>query len=157
MCINLPSQHDFATPFHDTHSATGVVFSICRHKSCGLGRKTQDRGNSDATLAYVEAEPLADTADTAEPADVAFVKVNRHGMTVCEVRGFGRQNRHTETYRGSKYVVDFLPKIKIDVVVVDQNLEQAVKVIVQTAKTGKIGEDKVLISNVEEALMPSSA
>lgn len=73
------------------------------------------------------------------------------GMTVCEVRGFGRQNRHTETYRGNEYTVDFLPKIKIDLVVVDQNAEQVVKVIINSAKTGKISDDKVLISDVEEA------
>ena len=73
------------------------------------------------------------------------------GMTVCEVKGFGRQNRHTETYRGSEYTVDFLPKIKIDLVVVDQNAQRAVKVIMKSAKTGKIGDDKVFISDVEEA------
>ena len=72
-------------------------------------------------------------------------------MTVCEVKGFGRQNRHNETYRGSEYTVDFLPKIKIDLVVADQYAERAVKVIIQSAKTGKIGDDKVLISDVEEA------
>jgi nitrogen regulatory protein P-II 1 len=74
------------------------------------------------------------------------------GMTVCEVKGFGRQNRHTEAYRGSEYTVDFLPKIKIDLVVVDQNVEQAVNAIIKSAKTGKIGDDKVLISDVEEAM-----
>jgi len=72
-------------------------------------------------------------------------------MTVCEVKGFGRQNRHTETYRGSEYTVDFLPKVKIDLVVVDQNAGRAVEVIIKSARTGKIGDDKVFISDVEEA------
>ena len=81
----------------------------------------------------------------------ALEEIGIDGMTVCEVRGFGRQNRHTETYRGNEYTVDFLPKIKIDLVVVDQNAEQVVKVIIKSAKTGKIGDDKVLISDVEEA------
>ena len=81
----------------------------------------------------------------------ALEEIGIDGMTVCEVKGFGRQNRHTESYRGSEYTVDFLPKIKIDLVVGDQNAERAVKVISQSAKTGKTGDDKIFISNVEEA------
>ena len=81
----------------------------------------------------------------------ALQEIGVDGMTVCEVKGFGRQNRHTETYRGTEYTVDFLPRIKIDLVVVEQNAEQALKVIIQSAKTGKIGEDKVFISDVNEA------
>ena len=81
----------------------------------------------------------------------ALEEIGIDGMTVCEVRGFGRQNRHTESYRGREYTVDFLPKIKIDLVVVDQNAERAVKAIVNSAKTGKIGDHKVLISDVAEA------
>jgi len=81
----------------------------------------------------------------------ALQEIGVDGMTVCEVKGFGRQNRHTETYRGTEYTVDFLPRIKIDLVVVEQNAEQALKVIIKSAKTGKIGEDKVFISDVKEA------
>jgi len=81
----------------------------------------------------------------------ALGEIGIDGMTVCEVKGFGPQNRHTESYRGSEYTVDFLPKIKIDLVVGDQNAERAVKVIIQSAKTDKMGDDKVFISNVEEA------
>lgn len=77
-------------------------------------------------------------------------------MTVCEVRGFGLQNRHKETYRGSEFTVDFLPKVRIDLVVVDQNAEEVVKAIFKFAKTGKINDDKVLISNVEEARCASA-
>jgi nitrogen regulatory protein P-II 1 len=73
------------------------------------------------------------------------------GMTVCEVRGFGRQNRHKETYRCKEYTINFLPMIKIDLIVADENVEQAVKVIVQSAKTGSGGDGKVLISEVTEA------
>jgi len=72
-------------------------------------------------------------------------------MTVCEVRGFGRQNRHKESYRGKEYTVNFLPMVKIDFVVVDERVEQAVKVIIQSAKTGSGGDGKVLISDVKEA------
>ena len=74
------------------------------------------------------------------------------GMTVTEVKGFGRQKGHTEIYRGSEYTVDFLPKIKLELVVADPSAERAVDVIVKSAKTGKIGDGKVFVSNVEEAI-----
>ena len=73
-------------------------------------------------------------------------------MTVSEVKGFGRQKGHTEIYRGSEYTVDFLPKIKIEVVLADSLLESAVAAIVKAAKTGKIGDGKVFVSPVEEAV-----
>ncbi|MGO9585424.1 MAG: P-II family nitrogen regulator [Limisphaerales bacterium] len=81
----------------------------------------------------------------------ALGEIGIDGMTVCEVKGFGRQNRHIEAYRGSEYTVGFLPKIKIDLVVVDQSVEQAVTAIIKSSKTGKLGDDKVLISDVKEA------
>jgi nitrogen regulatory protein P-II 1 len=73
-------------------------------------------------------------------------------MTVSEVKGFGRQKGHTEIYRGSEYTVDFLPKIKIEVVVTDSLLDGALAAIVKSAKTGKIGDGKVFVSAVEEAI-----
>jgi nitrogen regulatory protein P-II 1 len=73
------------------------------------------------------------------------------GMTVLEVKGFGRQKGHTEIYRGSEYTVDFLPKIKIEVVLPDAMASQAVDAIIKAAKTGKIGDGKVFISTVENA------
>lgn len=81
----------------------------------------------------------------------ALEEIGIDGMTVCEVKGFGRQNRHTETYRGGEYTLDFLPRLKIDLVVEDQNAEQAVNAIIKSARTGKMGDDKVLISDVREA------
>jgi len=74
------------------------------------------------------------------------------GMTVTEVKGFGRQKGHTEIYRGSEYTVDFLPKIKLEIVLPDERVDAAVKAIVTAAKTGKIGDGKVFVSNVEEAI-----
>jgi nitrogen regulatory protein P-II 1 len=74
------------------------------------------------------------------------------GMTVTEVKGFGRQKGHTEIYRGSEYTVDFLPKIKVEVVLPDPMLQEAVDVIVKAAKTGKIGDGKVFVYNVEETI-----
>ena len=74
------------------------------------------------------------------------------GMTVTEVKGFGRQKGHTEIYRGSEYTVDFLPKVRIEVVVADNRVEGAVAAIVKAAKTGKIGDGKVFVSKIEEAI-----
>jgi nitrogen regulatory protein P-II 1 len=74
------------------------------------------------------------------------------GMTVSEVKGFGRQKGHTEIYRGSEYTVDFLPKIKIEVVVADSRVSEAVDAIVKAAKTGKIGDGKVFVSPIENAI-----
>ena len=74
------------------------------------------------------------------------------GMTVSEVRGFGRQKGHTEIYRGSEYTVDFLPKIKLEVVVTDDVVAKAVAAIIAAAKTGKIGDGKIFVSPVEEAI-----
>lgn len=71
------------------------------------------------------------------------------GMTITEVRGFGRQKGHTEIYRGSEYTVDFLPKLKLEIVVSDSNAQNALKAIVAAAKTGKIGDGKVFISTIE--------
>jgi nitrogen regulatory protein PII len=74
------------------------------------------------------------------------------GMTVTEVKGFGRQKGHTEIYRGSEYTVDFLPKMKIEVVLPDERVKEAVDAIVKGAKTGKIGDGKVFISTIENAV-----
>jgi nitrogen regulatory protein P-II 1 len=81
----------------------------------------------------------------------ALGEIGIDGMTVCEVKGYGRQNRHTETYRSGEYTLDFLPKLRIDLVVGDQNAERAVNAIIKSAGTGKMGNDKVLISDVKEA------
>jgi len=82
----------------------------------------------------------------------ALAEVGVEGMTVSEVKGFGRQKGHTEIYRGSEYTVDFLPKIKIDIVVADTQLDSAVAAIIKAAKTGKIGDGKVFVSTIENAI-----
>jgi nitrogen regulatory protein PII len=82
----------------------------------------------------------------------ALAELGVEGMTVSEVKGFGRQKGHTEIYRGSEYTVDFLPKIKIEVVLADSLVESAVNAIVNAAKTGKIGDGKVFVVPVEEAI-----
>jgi nitrogen regulatory protein P-II 1 len=82
----------------------------------------------------------------------ALAGVGVAGMTVSEVKGFGRQKGHTEIYRGSEYTVDFLPKIKIEVVLADSQVSSAVEAIVKAAKTGKIGDGKVFVSPVDNAI-----
>ncbi len=82
----------------------------------------------------------------------ALAEVGIEGMTVSEVKGFGRQKGHTEIYRGSEYAMDFLPKIKIDLVVTDQLSARAVETITKAAKTGKIGDGKIFISAIEDAV-----
>ena len=74
------------------------------------------------------------------------------GMTVTEVKGFGRQKGHTELYRGAEYMVDFLPKVKIEIVVSDDMLEMCIETIMKTAQTGKIGDGKIFIYNVEQVI-----
>jgi nitrogen regulatory protein P-II 1 len=82
----------------------------------------------------------------------ALGEVGIEGMTVTEVKGFGRQKGHTEIYRGSEYTVDFLPKIKIEIVVADGRMDAAIGAIVKSARSGKIGDGKVFVTNVEQAV-----
>lgn len=82
----------------------------------------------------------------------ALTEAGVHGMTVSEVKGFGRQKGHTEIYRGSEYTVDFLPKVKLDIVVEDGDAGSVVDTIVKAASTNKIGDGKVFVSTVEEAV-----
>ena len=82
----------------------------------------------------------------------ALHEVGLTGITVTEAKGFGRQKGHTELYRGAEYVVDFLPKVKIEIVLSDDLLEQALEAIQQAAKTGRIGDGKIFVSSVEEAI-----
>ena len=82
----------------------------------------------------------------------ALSAIGIEGMTVTEVKGFGRQKGHTEIYRGSEYTVDFLPKVKIEIVVTDDLVAKAIDAIVKAAKTGKIGDGKVFVLPIEEAV-----
>jgi nitrogen regulatory protein P-II 1 len=82
----------------------------------------------------------------------ALTAIGVGGMTVSEVRGFGRQKGHTELYRGAEYVVDFLPKVKVEVVVPDDMVEKVVKAIIDSAKTGKVGDGKIFIYPIEQAI-----
>ncbi len=82
----------------------------------------------------------------------ALAEVGIQGITVTEVRGFGRQKGHTELYRGAEYVVDFLPKLKVEVVLEDDRVDQAVEAIERAARTGRIGDGKIFVSSVERVI-----
>ena len=82
----------------------------------------------------------------------ALSEIGVSGLTVTEVKGFGRQKGHTELYRGAEYVVDFLPKVKVEVVVPDKLLEGAVDAIVKAARTGKIGDGKIFVTSVDQVI-----
>ncbi len=82
----------------------------------------------------------------------ALADIGITGMTVSEVKGYGRQKGHSELYRGAEYVVDFLPKIKMEMVVNDENVEQVVQTITEAAKTGKIGDGKIFVSDIEKVI-----
>lgn len=110
-----------------------------------IGRQTADSDAMKKIEAIVKPFKLDDVK-------AALGEVGIEGMTVIEVKGFGRQKGHTEIYRGSEYTVDFLPKIKVEIVVADDRVEAAVKAISKAAKTGKIGDGKIFISPVEEAI-----
>ncbi|MDY0135627.1 MAG: P-II family nitrogen regulator [Thiomicrospira sp.] len=82
----------------------------------------------------------------------ALHEIGIHGMTVTEVKGYGRQKGHTEMYRGAEYVVDFLPKLKLEIAVSNELLDSAIDAIVQAAQTGKIGDGKIFVTSIEQTI-----
>lgn len=82
----------------------------------------------------------------------AITEVGIHGMTVTEVRGFGRQKGHKETYRGAEYIVDFMPKVKMEIVVADGDVDKLVEAVVRAARTGQVGDGKIFISNIDQVV-----
>jgi len=122
------------------------VYGPCRAQSCkrwyGKQRKTKTMKKIEAIIKPFKLEEVKD----------ALAEIGIEGMTVSEVKGFGRQKGHTEIYRGSEYTVDFLPKIKIELVIADGQKDAAVGAIIKAAKTGKIGDGKVFVGSVEEVI-----
>ena len=82
----------------------------------------------------------------------ALGEIGVTGMTVSEVKGFGRQKGHTELYRGAEYMIDFLPKVKIEIVIASENVERCINAIIETAQTGKIGDGKIFVTDVERII-----
>jgi nitrogen regulatory protein PII len=120
----------------------GVSWAVMNSGSRRFINKKQRMKKIEAIIKPFKLEEVKD----------ALGEVGIEGMTVSEVKGFGRQKGHTEIYRGSEYTVDFLPKIKLELVVADDQLDAAVTAIIKSAKTGKIGDGKVFVSNVEDAI-----
>ena len=87
----------------------------------------------------------------------ALAEVGVNGLTVTEVKGFGRQKGHTELYRGAEYVVDFLPKIRVEMVVADEAVDRVIEAIVRAARTGKIGDGKIFVTAIEQAIRISTS
>ncbi len=87
-----------------------------------------------------------------EDVKAALVAAKIDGMTVAEVRGFGRQKGHKESYRGAEYVVDFMPKVKVEIVLPDELADKAIQIISDSARTGNIGDGKIFVSNVEQVI-----
>jgi nitrogen regulatory protein P-II 2 len=111
---------------------------------CGQYEKQQVRGELMKLItAVVKPFRLDDVRN-------ALAEVGVQGMTVTEVKGFGRQRGHTELYRGAEYVVDFLPKVKVDVAVTDDLAERVVEAIIAAAKTGKVGDGKIFVTNLDQ-------
>jgi nitrogen regulatory protein P-II 1 len=124
------------------------ALSKIQFRAPGTARELEDQDSN---------EPMKKIEAIIKPFKLEEVKdalgdIGIEGMTVSEVKGFGRQKGHTEIYRGSEYTVDFLPKIKIELVVTDANVEPAVGAIVKAAKTGKIGDGKIFVSSVDQAV-----
>jgi nitrogen regulatory protein P-II 1 len=108
-----------------------------------------EEGSKQTTMTKVEA--IIQTSKL-EPVKEALREIGVEGMTVLEARGHGRQKGHTEVYRGREYTVDLLPKIKLELVLADDMVERVVQAIVSTARTGKIGDGKIFLSRVDEAI-----
>ncbi len=87
-----------------------------------------------------------------DPVKEALQKIGIQGMTISEVKGFGRQKGHTELYRGAEYVVDFIPKVKLEIIVDDSIVATCIETIIAATKTGKIGDGKIFVSNLEEVI-----
>lgn len=133
----------------NAHRVTLEIFPAAQLARTLLKRRRHPSTNSNHRMKKIEAiiKPFK-----LEEVKDALAEMGVEGMTVTEVKGFGRQKGHTEIYRGSEYTVDFLPKVKIEVVVPDEVAEKAVSTIVAAAKTGKIGDGKVFILPVEHAV-----
>jgi nitrogen regulatory protein P-II 1 len=126
--------------------------SARRGVPCSTHKQCRRAGNNNSTQHKMKKIEAIIKPFKLEEVKDALGEIGIEGMTVSEVKGFGRQKGHTEIYRGSEYTVDFLPKIKIELVVTDQLLTKAVEVISKAAKTGKIGDGKIFVSSVEQAV-----
>jgi nitrogen regulatory protein PII len=137
-----------------TAAAKGGIARPCMRQSTGTKPARNNKQGCEAEEARNKMKKIEAIIKPFRLEDVkeALGEIGITGMTVTEVKGFGRQKGHTEIYRGSEYTVDFLPKVKLEIVLDDPQLEAAVAAIVKAAKTGKIGDGKVFVSSIEDAI-----
>ena len=129
-------------------SALSVLAQILPNNVCSadlIRISNSGRRHMKLITAIINPHMLDDVRD-------ALAKTSIQGLTVTEVRGFGRQKGHTETYRGAEYTVDFVPKIKIELVVDDEQVDGALAAVSDTARTGEIGDGKIFVSNIDQAI-----
>jgi nitrogen regulatory protein P-II 1 len=119
--------------------------------AAALRRVSIGRGNPGTGIAMKKIEAVIKPFKLDEVKE-ALHEVGVKGITVTEAKGFGRQKGHTELYRGAEYVVDFLPKVKLEIIIDDNQVERAVEAILQAAKTGRIGDGKIFVSSVDEVI-----
>jgi nitrogen regulatory protein P-II 1 len=128
-----------------------IFYSKNRHKSCNFVNGNDRRGTERPEEHMKKIEAIIKPFKLDEVKE-ALQEVGVQGITVTEAKGFGRQKGHTELYRGAEYVVDFLPKVKIEIVIPESRLDASVEAIQKAARTGRIGDGKIFILNVEEAI-----
>ena len=119
--------------------------------SCGRAEQTALTGEAERYFLMKKIEAIIKPFKLDEVKE-ALQEVGLQGITVTEAKGFGRQKGHTELYRGAEYVVDFLPKVKVEVVLADENADAVIEAIRNAAQTGRIGDGKIFVSNVEEVI-----
>src|SRR5512145_1405841 len=131
------------------HALAGRRFDEITDRSARAHAAFCVPGRLDETMKKIEAIIKPFKLDEVKE---ALQEIGLQGITVTEAKGFGRQKGHTELYRGAEYVVDFLPKVKLELVLGDNMVEKAIDAIIASAKTGRIGDGKIFVSNVEEAV-----
>ncbi len=139
--------------FDAVNGPSGPVGSACLYEN----RKTNDQPSTHGLTSGERHKVMKKIEAIIKPFKLDEVKealqeVGLQGITVTEAKGFGRQKGHTELYRGAEYVVDFLPKVKVEIVLGDEMVEKAVDAIRSAAQTGRIGDGKIFVSNIEEAV-----
>lgn len=135
---------------HQAHAKTGVFVCLAGwHRPCIQDGGTGPRRSVEAQLKKIEAIVKPFKLDEVKE---ALQEVGLQGITVTEAKGFGRQKGHTELYRGAEYVVDFLPKVKVEVVCPDDLAEKAIEAIRNAAQTGRIGDGKIFVYSIEQAI-----
>lgn len=138
-------------------TALSAFQTVCSgvYNQCLVG--VRHRGRPDSLISGVKAQAMKKLEAVIrhyklEDVKTALTGIGVHGMTVSEVRGFGRQRGHKETYRGAEYTVDFMPKVKMEVVVSDNEVDAAINTICEAARTGSIGDGKIFISSLEQVV-----